>query len=325
MEKKFDLTGLLKACNYSACRIGVTKIGESCANDLYEVKQESEPELYEMLFLPDTDGVEYIRANYCHVEWNFFDKDGMGQIIYQLRIEYDVEEDSLHFHYDRFNLKTKYTLINILKSQSEWHHIGIAMYNNDTEDIVADSWFDEYDTEDDTWIHAFEDLCDEWEVNSRHASLFKGQEEENGKTVDVLDIVIDTETDYECDDSDEEDNDDESHNEDKEKNENDKKQIRVVVEAEHILKLPLEYYTYEGNQMAFAMPRHKTNYVTERLLALNLQCFGEYEIVGYSTFNDGKYDVYHTNLPKERFIECVGDDKEIGELGYDNYYYNPID
>lgn len=207
MEKKFDLSSLLKACNYSACRIGVTKIGESCEDDMYEVEQESEPELYEMLFLPDNDGVEHIRANYCHVEWKFFDKDGKGQIIYQLRIEYDVEEDSLHFHYDRFNLKTKYTLINILKSQSEWHHIGIAMYDNETEDIVADSWFDEYDTEDDTWIHAFEDLCDECEVNSRHASLFKGQEEEDGKTVDILDIVIDTET-YKLDDEEDDDDDD---------------------------------------------------------------------------------------------------------------------
>lgn len=29
---------------------------------------------------------------------------------------------------------------------------------------------------------------------SRHASLFKAQEEEDGKMVDILDIVIDTDT-----------------------------------------------------------------------------------------------------------------------------------
>lgn len=305
MEKKFDLGSLLKACNYEECRVFVVNSGESIAEDLHEIGAKSE--LYDMLSKPDADGVEYIRANYCHVEWDFYDRDD-----YQFRIEYDVEEDSLHFSYNRFNLKTKYTLINILKSQSEWQHIGIAMYDNETEEIVADSWFDASETESDVWIHAFENLCDEWEVNSRHASLFKGHEEEDGKTVDILDIVIVTEIEYECDDNDE-DNVNEKENE--HKNENDNKQIRVVVEAKHILKLPLEYYTYEENQMAFAMARHETNYVTERLLTLNLQCFGDYEIVGYSTFNGGQYDVYHTNLPKERFIECVDDDKEIEELG----------
>lgn len=187
MEKKFDLSSLLKACNYDKCQVFVVNSGESVAEDLHEIGAKSE--LYNMLSKPDADGVEHIRANYCHVEWDFYDRD-----VYQIRIEYDVEEDSLHFLYDRFNLKTKYTLINILKSQNEWNHIGVAMYNNDTEEIVADSWFDADDTEADIWIHAFEDLCDEWEVNSRHASLFKGQEEEDGKTVDILDIVIDTET-----------------------------------------------------------------------------------------------------------------------------------
>ena len=187
MEKKYDLISLLKACNYDECRVFVADIDESVAEELHEIGAKSE--LYDMLSKPDSAGVDYIHTNYCHVEWNFYDRE-----VFQLRIEYGVDDDSLHFRYDRFNLKTKYTLINILKSQSEWHHIGIAMYDNETEEIVADSWFDADETESDTWIHAFEDLCDEWEVNSRHASLFKGQEEEDGKTVDILDIVIDTET-----------------------------------------------------------------------------------------------------------------------------------
>lgn len=185
MEKKFDLISLLKAIHYETCDVYVAT-EEQYANDDWE-EIPGDEDLYEMLTDLDAEGVEYIRANYSHVGWNLYDRD-----VYQFRIEYDVDEDSLHFLYDRFNLKTKYTLINILKSQNEWNHIGVAMYNNDTEEIVADSWFDADDTEADIWIHAFEDLCDEWEVNSRHASLFKGQEEEDGKTVDILDIVIDT-------------------------------------------------------------------------------------------------------------------------------------
>lgn len=187
MEKKFDLTSLLKAIHYETCDVYVAT-EEQYANDDWE-EISGDEDLYDMLTDLDADGVEYIHANYKYVTWHYCDR-----FIPQLRIEYGVEEDSLHFHYDRFNLKTKYTLINILKSQSEWQNIGIAMYDNETEEIVADSWFDEYDTEDDTWIHAFEDLCDKWEVNSRHASLFKAQEEEDGKTIDILDIVIDTET-----------------------------------------------------------------------------------------------------------------------------------
>lgn len=203
MEKKFDLISLLKAIHYETCNVYVAT-EEQYANDDWE-EISGDEDLYDMLTDLDADGVEYIHANYKYVTWHYCDR-----FIPQLRIEYGVDDDSLHFRYDRFNLKTKYTLINILKSQSEWHHIGIAMYDNGTEEIVADSWFDEYDTEDDTWIHAFEDLCDEWEVNSRHASLFKAQEEEDGKTIDILDIVIDTET-YKRDD--EEDTDDEDDEE----------------------------------------------------------------------------------------------------------------
>lgn len=188
MDKKFDMSSLLKACIYDGCQIFVVNRGESVAD---EISALSEPELYDMLLKPDAASVDYIHTNYCHVEWIFYDR-GVFQFQVDYDVEEDVEEDSVHFRYDRFNLKTKCTLINILKSQSEWHHIGIAMYDNETEDIIADSWFDASETKSDGWIHAFEDLCNEYVINSRYASLCKTQEEEDGKTVDILDVVIDT-------------------------------------------------------------------------------------------------------------------------------------
>ena len=185
--KRFDLAGIINSCNFNACRIFVLR--NDASEYQYEIDAETDRELYGMLSKPDAAGVEYIRANFCRVEWNYYDR-GM----FQLRVEFDVEEDSVHFHYDHFGLKLKYTLINILKSQSEWHCIGIAMYDNESGDIADDAYYADNETEDDTWIHGFEQLCDEYIVNSCHASLFKAEEEEDGRTVDILDIIIDTET-----------------------------------------------------------------------------------------------------------------------------------
>ena len=183
MEKKFDLVSLLNAIHYETCDVYVAT-EEQYTNDDWEEIFEDE-DLFDMLTDLDAEGVEYIMANYCHVEWNFYDRGA-----YQFRIEYDVEEDSIHISYDNFNLKTKYTLINILKSQSEWHHIGIVIFDDGTEEAVDGSWFDASETKNDIWIHEYEELCDEYAVNTKCAYLFKGQEEEDGKTMDILDLVI---------------------------------------------------------------------------------------------------------------------------------------
>lgn len=112
------------------------------------------------------------------------------------------------------------------------------------------------------------------------------------------------------------------------------RKIKIEMLPEHILKLPLLYFTYEDDKMAFAVSRHFTNYVIERLLALNLTCFGDYAIVGYGKLLHGDnpqganplYDVYHTNLPKEHFLEVVKEELDINQLECDEYsqWYDDI-
>lgn len=183
----FDLAGIIKACNFNECRVFASKIDDPDIQ--LEISAETDCKLYEKLSCPKAEDVEYIRANYCQMEWNFYDRG-----LFQLRVEIDTEEDSVHFHYDHFGLKLKHTLINILKSQSEFQSIGIAMFDNGSREIVDDSFYSEKESKDDVWIHGFEQLCDEYVVKSRYASLFKSTEEEDGTILNVLDIIIDTDS-----------------------------------------------------------------------------------------------------------------------------------
>lgn len=183
MEKKFDLSSLLKAIHYETCDVYVAT-EEQYANDDWE-EISGDEDLYDMLTDLDADGVEYIHANYKYVTWHYCDR-----FIPQLRIEYGVDDDSMSFYYDKLDFKTKYTLVNILKSQHDWECVGISVFDRNTDEVLEGEWWDECNTENDMWLHRFEELCDEYVAESKCADFFKGQEKEDGKAVDVLDLVI---------------------------------------------------------------------------------------------------------------------------------------
>ena len=79
--------------------------------------------------------------------------------------------------------------------------------------------------------------------------------------------------------------------------------------------------------MAFSTARRDSNYVLETLLQANLKCFGNYNIIGYSKYADkgdlmNVYDVYHTDLPKDRFL-LVEEAEKVSHLRdevYEKYY-----
>ena len=64
-----------------------------------------------------------------------------------------------------------------------------------------------------------------------------------------------------------------------------------------------------------------------RQLQANLKCFGNYNIIGYSKYADkgdlmNVYDVYHTDLPKDRFL-LVEEAEKVSHLRdevYEKYY-----
>lgn len=69
--------------------------------------------------------------------------------------------------------------------------------------------------------------------------------------------------------------------------------------------------------------RRDSNYVLEILLQANLKCFGNYSIIGYSKYAKNgdlmnMYDVYHTDLPKDRFL-LVEDAEKVSLLRYEAY------
>lgn len=183
MEKKFDLISLLKAIHYETCDVCVATEEQYANDDWVEIP--GGEDLYDMLTDLDAEGVEYIRANYKYVAWHYSDN-----FIPQLRIEYGVEDDSMYFYYDKLDFKTKYTLVNILKSQHDWECVGISVFDRNTDEVLEGEWWDECNTENDMWLHRFEELCDEHVAESKCADFFKGQEKEDGKAVDVLDLVI---------------------------------------------------------------------------------------------------------------------------------------
>lgn len=187
MEKKFDLSSMLKELNYEYCDILVATDDIYAADSDWEVVQDDD--LCDMLLRPDAEGAEYIRTHYKHIAWDY-----SYYYIPQLRIEYGVEDDSLFFYYDKLDFKTKYSLVNIMKSQHDWTRVGIVIIDSNEKEVLEVDWFDERSTKNDLWMVRFEEMCNEHVVNSCHAALRKVQEEENGKKVDVLNIVIDTYT-----------------------------------------------------------------------------------------------------------------------------------
>lgn len=90
-----------------------------------------------------------------------------------------------------------------------------------------------------------------------------------------------------------------------------------------ISRLPLRFFEYGDGLMAFSTERRDSNYVIETLLRANLKCFGNYSIIGYSKYAKNgdlmnMYDVYHTDLPKDRFL-LVEETEKVGLLQYEAY------
>lgn len=97
-----------------------------------------------------------------------------------------------------------------------------------------------------------------------------------------------------------------------------------------ISRLPLRFFEYGDGLMAFSTARRDSNYVLETLLQANIKCFGNYNIIGYSKYADkgdlmNVYDVYHTDLPKDRFllVEEAEKAEKVSHLRdevYEKYY-----
>lgn len=90
-----------------------------------------------------------------------------------------------------------------------------------------------------------------------------------------------------------------------------------------ISRLPLRFFEYGDGLMAFSTARRDSNFVLETLLQANLKCFGNYSIIGYSMYADkwdlmNVYDVYHTDLPKDRFL-LVEEAEKVSSLRYEAY------
>lgn len=179
---------MLKAIHYDDFLIYT--INKKEKESIYEVDIDYDEDLFLALRYPDLDDVAFIRKEYSNVSWVFFDR-----LEPQLRIEYGVEDDSLHIFYNSFNFKTKYTIVNIIKSQLEHDcAVCLSIFDNNVDDIVDDVLYDDTDTINDLWLHDLEELSNKYFVNSRHVSLQWNDKEDDGE-FDTLIIIFDTETD----------------------------------------------------------------------------------------------------------------------------------
>lgn len=185
MITEFDIIGIIRACNFYDCVILVSKDG----TEYDEVVEEE----YNRLRALNGNVFRHIKKQYKGVIWSFTDctdevDDGF-EVQYYLP---DDGQDGVHFRYGSLSFKTKYTLINILKSQKAWKSYGLAFYDNETEDIIDDSFYTEGAVACDMWLNEFDAMCRKYVIDSQHASLFKGEEEVNNGSVEILDLIIDT-------------------------------------------------------------------------------------------------------------------------------------
>jgi len=181
MSPKFDIISLLKACNYCTFDILVSIDG-----DKYK---EVSGEEFAMLNHLNTEGALHIEKKYKGVIWAFTDCIDEDDVF---EVEYHVEEDEIHFNYGSLSFKTKYTLINILKSQREWKCLGYSFYDNETEEIVGDNWYEPEAVAHDAWLNQFEESSNMFVVDSRSASLYKVEEKGEDEVVQILSLVIGT-------------------------------------------------------------------------------------------------------------------------------------
>jgi len=104
------------------------------------------------------------------------------------------------------------------------------------------------------------------------------------------------------------------------------KTTNVKITARDILKLPFTYYCDDEGLMSFSIDMVEDIDLSEIFLRNILENFGDYKIIGqneyfteFSDIEDGEYDigffrVFHTNLPKDLFIEVVGDNVFIQDI-----------
>lgn len=112
------------------------------------------------------------------------------------------------------------------------------------------------------------------------------------------------------------------------------KEVQVSIFPKDILRLDMHYFSYNDGKMAFAVERHWRNYITERLLRVNLKCFGDYEIIGYSKLANTDNllylcdDIYHTNLPKQifdAFLKEILNEEDYAKIDIRTLDYDEFD
>jgi len=99
------------------------------------------------------------------------------------------------------------------------------------------------------------------------------------------------------------------------------KTTNIKVTARDILNLDFNYYCNDKGLMSFNIDTAVHSGLSEIFLKNILECFGDYFIIGQSEYwagypeseYDTEYDeeealfvVYHTNLPKDLFLEVAG-------------------